>query len=99
MQALEAANPFHKAMPAIVQAAMDKVAAITGRQYKLFDYVGHPQVGAGGGGGRRLGARVVVTPTSCVLAQLLPQFLLCWWVSFTIPAAAAVLVKAMRCLA
>ena len=30
-------------MPGIVQAAMDKVAAITGRQYHLFDYVGHPQ--------------------------------------------------------
>ncbi|GAB4822569.1 hypothetical protein N2152v2_009615 [Parachlorella kessleri] len=43
MQAIEAANPFHKAMPGIVQAAMDKVAAITGRQYHLFDYVGHPQ--------------------------------------------------------
>lgn len=31
-------------MPGIVQAAMDKVGAITGRQYHLFDYVGHPQV-------------------------------------------------------
>lgn len=43
MQSIEAANPFHKAMPGIVQAAMDKVAAVTGRQYRLFDYVGHPQ--------------------------------------------------------
>lgn len=32
-------------MPGVVQAAMDKVATITGRQYKLFDYVGHPEVG------------------------------------------------------
>lgn len=32
-------------MPGIVQAAMDKVAAAVGRQYRLFDYVGHPQVG------------------------------------------------------
>lgn len=30
-------------MPGIVQAAMDKVAAVTGRQYHLFDYVGHPE--------------------------------------------------------
>ncbi|EFN55341.1 hypothetical protein CHLNCDRAFT_134349 [Chlorella variabilis] len=43
MQAIEAANPYHKAMPGIVQAAMDKVAAVTGRQYHLFDYVGHPE--------------------------------------------------------
>jgi pyruvate-ferredoxin/flavodoxin oxidoreductase len=43
MQALEAANPYHMAMPGIVQAAMDKVAAVTGRQYRLFDYVGHPE--------------------------------------------------------
>lgn len=43
MQALEAANPFHQAMPEIVQAAMDKVAGITGRQYHLFDYVGDPE--------------------------------------------------------
>lgn len=48
MQALEAANPFHAAMPGIVQAAMDRVAAATGRRYRLFDYVGHPEVGMGG---------------------------------------------------
>lgn len=38
---------FLQAMPEIVQAAMDKVAGITGRQYHLFDYVGHPEVGGG----------------------------------------------------
>eukprot|EP00887_Chlorella_sp_A99_P003750 scaffold7.g3750.t1 len=43
MQAIEAANPFHAAMPGIIQEAMNKVAAITGRQYHLFDYVGHPE--------------------------------------------------------
>ena len=32
-----------QAMPGIVQAAMDKVAGVTGRQYHLFDYVGHPE--------------------------------------------------------
>ncbi|MCH5347150.1 MAG: pyruvate:ferredoxin (flavodoxin) oxidoreductase [Muribaculaceae bacterium] len=36
----EAANRYYNAMPAIVQAAMDKVAGVTGRQYHLFDYVG-----------------------------------------------------------
>ena len=35
-------NPFYLACPAIVQNAMDKFAALTGRQYHLFDYVGAP---------------------------------------------------------
>ena len=38
----EAANKFVNALPGIVQANMDKVGALTGRKYKLFDYVGHP---------------------------------------------------------
>ena len=42
-QAREAGNLFHDAVPAIVQAEMDRFAAITGRQYRLFDYVGHPE--------------------------------------------------------
>ncbi|KIZ02108.1 putative pyruvate-flavodoxinoxidoreductase [Monoraphidium neglectum] len=42
-QGVEAANPFHQAVPALVQEAFDKVAALTGRQYRLFDYVGHPE--------------------------------------------------------
>lgn len=41
-QNAEAANPYYLAMPGIVQKAMDKVAALTGRQYHLFDYVGAP---------------------------------------------------------
>jgi len=41
-QAREAANSFYLAAPTIVQNAMDKFAAITGRQYKLFEYVGAP---------------------------------------------------------
>jgi pyruvate-ferredoxin/flavodoxin oxidoreductase len=41
-QAREAANPFYLAAPTIVQSVMDKFATITGRQYKLFDYVGAP---------------------------------------------------------
>lgn len=39
-QSRERANPFYDATPAIVQETFDKLAARTGRQYKLFDYVG-----------------------------------------------------------
>ncbi len=39
-QARETVNPYYMATPAIVQQAMDKFAGITGRQYRLFDYVG-----------------------------------------------------------
>ena len=42
-QAREAVNPYTDDMPARVQAAMDQFAALTGRQYHLFDYHGHPQ--------------------------------------------------------
>ena len=41
-QAREAANPFHDACPAIVAATMDQFAGLTGRRYRPFDYVGHP---------------------------------------------------------
>jgi pyruvate-ferredoxin/flavodoxin oxidoreductase len=41
-QAREACNPYYLAAPTIVQNAMDKFAAIAGRQYHLFDYVGAP---------------------------------------------------------
>ncbi|MCL2520415.1 MAG: pyruvate:ferredoxin (flavodoxin) oxidoreductase [Spirochaetaceae bacterium] len=36
----ESINNEYAAIPAIVQEAMDKLAAETGRQYKLFDYCG-----------------------------------------------------------
>jgi len=39
-QARETVNPYYDAMPGIVQKAMDKFAKLTGRQYKLYDYVG-----------------------------------------------------------
>jgi len=39
-QGREAANPYYLACPAIVQNSMDQFAAITGRQYRLFDYAG-----------------------------------------------------------
>jgi pyruvate-ferredoxin/flavodoxin oxidoreductase len=41
-QARETVNPFYLACPTIVQNVMDKFAALTGRQYKLFEYVGAP---------------------------------------------------------
>ena len=41
-QAREAANPFYIATPTIVQNAMDRFAARTGRAYHLCDYVGAP---------------------------------------------------------
>ena len=39
-QAREACNPFYDAVPEIVQEYMDKLATVTGRSYKLFDYYG-----------------------------------------------------------
>jgi pyruvate-ferredoxin/flavodoxin oxidoreductase len=39
-QAREASNPFYLAVPTIVQETMNRFAQLTGRQYKLFDYVG-----------------------------------------------------------
>src|SRR5215470_2067462 len=41
-QAREACNQFYADCPAVVRATMDRFAARTGRQYRLFDYVGHP---------------------------------------------------------
>jgi pyruvate-ferredoxin/flavodoxin oxidoreductase len=41
-QGRETVNKYYDATPGIVQEYMDKVAAITGRQYHLFDYVGAP---------------------------------------------------------
>ncbi len=38
----EAANPYYLATPGIVAAVMEKVGKLTGRYYKLFDYVGAP---------------------------------------------------------
>ncbi|PIX97656.1 MAG: pyruvate:ferredoxin (flavodoxin) oxidoreductase [Hydrogenophilales bacterium CG_4_10_14_3_um_filter_63_21] len=39
-QSRERANAFYDAFPGIVQAAFDRFAGLTGRQYTLFDYVG-----------------------------------------------------------
>src|SRR5215212_2108854 len=42
-QMREAVNPYYTATPGIVQEAMDRFAQVTGRQYNLFDYSGHPE--------------------------------------------------------
>ena len=41
-QARETVNPYYSAFPGLVQETMDAFAALTGRQYRLFDYVGDP---------------------------------------------------------
>ena len=41
-QAREAVNPYHDRVPGIVEAAMVRFVARTGRQYHLFDYEGDP---------------------------------------------------------
>ncbi len=41
-QAREAINRFYEACPGIVQREMDRFAKLTGRTYRLFDYVGAP---------------------------------------------------------
>ena len=39
----EACNSYYNAIPSIVVDSMKKVASITGRKYRPFDYVGHPE--------------------------------------------------------
>ena len=41
-QGREAANKYYNATPAIVEEIMKKISALTGREYKLFNYVGAP---------------------------------------------------------
>ncbi len=41
-QGREASNKYLAAVPGIVAATMEKVSKLTGRSYKLFDYVGAP---------------------------------------------------------
>ncbi len=42
-QARETVNPFYAALPDAVQAAMDGLAARSGRRYHIVDYSGHPE--------------------------------------------------------
>ena len=41
-QVQETVNPWYERMPSVVQKAMDSFAALTGRQYRLFEYMGSP---------------------------------------------------------
>jgi pyruvate-ferredoxin/flavodoxin oxidoreductase len=41
-QTREAVNPYYAAVPGILDAAMAKFAALTGRHYRLFEYAGAP---------------------------------------------------------
>jgi pyruvate-ferredoxin/flavodoxin oxidoreductase len=41
-QAREACNPYYQRCPDIVQKVMEKFAAVVGRRYGLFEYVGSP---------------------------------------------------------
>jgi pyruvate-ferredoxin/flavodoxin oxidoreductase len=43
MPAREGCTPYYDACPGIVQTAMDELGARTGRRYRLFDSVGHPE--------------------------------------------------------
>ncbi|HJQ94699.1 MAG TPA: pyruvate:ferredoxin (flavodoxin) oxidoreductase [Acidimicrobiia bacterium] len=42
-QSREAINPYYDAVSSIVQAEMDHFAQLTGRTYRVFDYVGHQE--------------------------------------------------------
>ena len=42
-QSREAINSFYDVCPEIVQLKMDEFASLTGRQYRLFGYVGHKE--------------------------------------------------------
>jgi len=42
-QARETVNPYYAACPDATQKAMDEFAGLTGRQYRLFEYHGHPE--------------------------------------------------------
>jgi pyruvate-ferredoxin/flavodoxin oxidoreductase len=41
-QGRETVNRFYQACPGMVQQVMDELAALTGRHYRIFDYVGAP---------------------------------------------------------
>ena len=42
-QGREASNKYYDNMPSILQKYMDKFSDLTGRKYKLVDYMGHPE--------------------------------------------------------
>ena len=42
-QARESSNPYYLVAPDVVQLKMDQLFELTGRRYRLFDYVGDPE--------------------------------------------------------
>ena len=42
-QSREAVEPFYGRFPAVLDETMARFAELTGRRYRLFDYVGHPE--------------------------------------------------------
>ncbi|MDD2388509.1 MAG: pyruvate:ferredoxin (flavodoxin) oxidoreductase [Desulfobacterales bacterium] len=42
-QGMETGNPYYDKVPAIVRENMRKVSELTGREYKPFQYAGHPE--------------------------------------------------------
>ena len=42
-QAREACNPFYEAFPTVLRQTLEHFVELTGRRYRLFDYVGHPE--------------------------------------------------------
>jgi pyruvate-ferredoxin/flavodoxin oxidoreductase len=41
-QGRETVNPYYQALPAIIEGVMDRFAALTGRHYRPFEYIGAP---------------------------------------------------------
>ncbi|MGC8903893.1 pyruvate:ferredoxin (flavodoxin) oxidoreductase [Thermus sp.] len=39
----EAINPYYLRLPQVVQEAMDRFAGVTGRRYRPYEYLGHPE--------------------------------------------------------
>ena len=64
-QNAEAQNPFYDRFPAIVQEKMDTLAAVTGRQYHLFDYHGAADATT----------VVIAMGSSCKVAELTVDYL------------------------
>lgn len=42
-QAREACNPYYTRVPFLLEETFQQFARLTGREYKLFDYAGHPE--------------------------------------------------------
>ncbi|GFO53475.1 pyruvate synthase [Geomonas sp. Red276] len=63
-QGRERSNPYYLALPGVVTACMEKVGELTGRRYRLFDYVGDPKA-----------ERVIVTMgSSCETVEEVVRF-------------------------